>query len=150
MTTRRTSTRIVVAGCALAALVLAGCANTQPGDRNTGRGYTNDVSDLLVKVPALQGDPCRGKQADQLFPSCGRYVTEVANTVSALRTDLPAQSTETNTLQNAVTSYQRSGCDTAGTSPTVDQRNKCPRALAAIGAELDQLSKALDSLPTSR
>jgi hypothetical protein len=136
----------VLAGVAL--VLLAGCANTQPGNGNTGPGYTNNVSDLQVKVPALKGDPCRGSRADQLFPNCGRYVTEVANTIGALRADLPGQSGEITVLQDAVNSYQRGTCDTA-VSPTPTQRTNCPKALATIGTELDRLSQALASLPTS-
>jgi hypothetical protein len=138
--------RLVLAGVALVAL--AGCADTQPGDRNTGPGYTNNVSDLQVKVPALKSDPCRGPRADQLFTTCGRYVTEVANTLGALRADLPGQSGEIAVLQDAVNSYQRASCDTA-TSPSAAQRTDCPKALTSIGTELDRLSQALAGLPTS-
>ena len=134
-------------GAALA-LVLAGCADTQPGDRNPGGGYTNSVADLDVKVPALQADPCRGRQADTLFGDCGRYVTEVANTISALRAELPGQSGEIDTLQAAVTSYQKASCDSSGTSPSAAQRTECPKALTSIGTELDRIDTALASLPT--
>lgn len=138
--------RLVLAGVAL--VLLAGCADAQPGDRNTGPGYTNNVADLQVKVPALKGDPCRGTRADQLFANCGRYVTEVANTIGALRADLPGQAGEIAVLQDAVNSYQRSSCDTA-TSPSAAQRTDCPKALTSIGTELDRISQALASLPTS-
>jgi hypothetical protein len=138
--------RIVLVGVALVSL--AGCADTQPGDRNTGPGYTNNVSDLQIKVPALKGDPCRGARASQLFATCGRYVTEVANTIGALRADLPGQTGEITVLQNAVNSYQQASCDTA-TSPTAAQRVDCPKALTSIGTELDRISQALAGLPTS-
>ena len=137
-----------LAGVALALAGCAGCANTQPGDRNPGPGYTNNVSDLRVKVPALKTDPCRGSRADQLFTNCGRYVTEVANTIGAVRADLPGQTGEVTVLQGAVNSYQRANCDTA-TSPTSAQRTDCPKALRSIGTELDRLGQALASLPTS-
>lgn len=139
---------LVLAALALAGC-LAGCADTQPGDQNPGAGYTNNVSDLDVKIPALQADPCRGKQADSLYGNCGRYVTEVANTIGALRADLPAQSGEIDTLQAAVNSYQKTDCDTVGGTPSTAQRTGCPKALASIGTELDRLSQALASLPTS-
>jgi hypothetical protein len=138
--------RLVLVGVAL--VLLAGCANTQPGDRNTGPGYTNNVSDLQVKVPALKTDPCRGTRADQLFATCGRYVTEVANTIGALRADLPGQAGEITVLQDAVDSYQRASCDTA-TAPTAAQRTDCPKALTSIGTELDRIGQALAALPTS-
>src|SRR5438105_1280612 len=89
----------------LALTALAGCADNQPGDTNNGPGYTDNVADLLVKVPALDGDPCRGKQAGTLFPNCGRYVTEVANTIGALRDNLPNQGAALTALQGAVTRY---------------------------------------------
>ena len=138
--------RLVLVGVAL--VLLAGCADTQPGDRNTGPGYTNNVSDLQVKVPALKSDPCRGTRADQLFPTCGRYVTEVANTIGAMKADLPGQAGEITVLQNAVNTYQQASCDTA-TSPSAAQRTGCPKALTSIGTELDRISQALSSLPTS-
>jgi hypothetical protein len=140
--------RVACALAGVALVLLAGCAATQPGDRNTGPGYTNNVSDLQVKVPALKGDPCRGSHADQLFANCGRYVTEVANTIGALRADLPAQAGEVTVLQDAVNSYQRANCDTAA-APTATQRTGCAKALTTIGTELDRLSQALASLPTS-
>lgn len=140
-------------GVALAALAVAGgvaaCADTQPGDQNPGVGYTNNVSDLLVKIPALQADPCRGSQAPQLFTGCGRYVTEVANTVNALHADVTGHTDAINALATAVHSYQSLSCDTAGTSPSEAQRTTCPAALADIGRDLDQLDSALRTTPTS-
>jgi hypothetical protein len=138
------------AGIALAALAVAGCADTQPGDQNPGVGYTNNVSDLLVKIPALTSDPCRGAQAPQLFPSCGRFVTEVSNTVNALHADVPGQATEINALSTAIHAYQSLSCDSAGNTPTATQNAQCPAALTAIGRDLDQLAHALASVPTNR
>lgn len=134
-------------GAALA-LALAGCADTQPGDQNPGSGYTNSVADLDVKVPALQSDPCRGRQADTLFGDCGRYVTEVSNTIGALRAELPGQAGEIDTLAAAVNDYQKARCDTAGPSPSSAQRAGCPKALTSIGVELDRIDTALAGLPT--
>lgn len=138
------------AGIALAALALAGCADTQPGDQNPGVGYTNNVSDLLVKIPALTSDPCRGSQAAQLYPGCGRYVTEVANTVNALEADVPGQRDEINSLSSAVRTYQSLSCDSAGNSPSATQNTRCPAALTAIGKDLDQLGRSLATMTTSR
>ena len=134
-------------GAALA-LVLAGCADTQPGDQNPGSGYTNSVADLDVKIPAFQSDPCRGRQAGTLFGNCGRYVTEVASTIGALRAELPGQAGEIDALQAAVNDYQKAGCDTAGASPSAAQRAGCPKALTSIGIELDRIDTALAGLPT--
>jgi hypothetical protein len=138
-----------LAGVALAVLVLAGCADAQPGDTNPGSGYTNNVSDLLVKVPALRADPCRGTQADQLFTDCGRYVVEVANTVAALRADVPGQAEQINALSDAVHSFQTLACDSAGNDPSPAQRSGCPQALTSIGNDLDRLGQALATTPTS-
>jgi hypothetical protein len=140
----------VCAGVALAALAIAGCADDQPGDQNPGVGYTNNISDLLVKIPAMQSDPCRGKQVGQLYPNCGRYVTEVANTINALRADVPGQATEINALSTAVNAYQSLSCDSAGSSPSAEQNAKCPAALMAIGRDLDAIGKSLTSMTTSR
>jgi hypothetical protein len=141
---------VACAGIALAVLGVAGCADTQPGDQNPGVGYTNNVSDLLVKIPALTSDPCRGPQADQLFPGCGRYVTEVANTVNALEADVPNQRTEINSLSSAVRTYQSLSCDSAGDSPSATQNQRCPAALTTIGKDLDQLDRVLATMTTSR
>jgi hypothetical protein len=141
--------RLVTLACGLALLALAGCADAQPGDTNPGGGYTNNVSDLLVKIPALRADPCRGKQADQLFTDCGRYVTEVANTVAALRADVPGDADEINSLAGAVSSFQTLACDSAGNAPSPAQRSGCPTALTSIGANLDRLGQTLASTPAS-
>lgn len=141
---------IALAGTALALVAIAGCAGTQPGDKTPSSGYTDEISSLLVKVPALRADPCRGTQATTRFPDCGRFVTEVAGTVPAVRTDLPNQPNATVTLQNAVNSYQRLSCDTAGSTPSAQQKEQCPQALTAIGTQLDHLNQLLDQVPTSR
>lgn len=145
---RRRTGSVVLAGVALAVLAVAGCADAQPGDQNPGAGYTNNVSDLLVKIPALQADPCRGAQAGTLYSDCGRYVTEVANTVNALRADVQGHVAEINALAAGVQRYQSTRCDTITGQPTQAQRSTCPAALTAIGADLDQLSKALSSSPS--
>lgn len=137
-----------VAAAVAIALAVSGCASTQPGDKNPGSGYTNNVTDLVVKIPALVTDPCGGTQADRLFPDCGRFVTEVANTVAALRADLPGQSDAINALSDAVNRYQRAGCDSLDGAPSASQRTTCPSALRAIGSELDKLSSALSTIPT--
>jgi hypothetical protein len=130
-----------VAGIALAVLAVAGCGTAQQGAANTGSGYTNNVSDLLVKIPALVTDPCRTPQAD--YTNCGRYVTEVANTVNALRADVPGHTQQVNSLATAVHTYQSLACDTISGTPTPTQQVKCPAALQVIGKDLDQLGKSL-------
>ncbi len=135
-----------VAGIVLAVLAVAGCADAQPGDQNTGSGYTNNVSDLLVKIPALVTDPCRSPQAD--YTNCGRYVTEVANTVNALRADVPGHTAQVNSLANAVHTYQSMACDTISGKPSQTQQAKCPAALQTIGKDLDQLGKSLAASPS--
>jgi hypothetical protein len=143
------SAAITLAGLVLALLAVAGCADDQPGDQNPGVGYTNNIGDLLVKIPALQADPCRGAQAGQLYGDCGRFVTEVSGTVNALRADVPGHQTLINALAGAVNRYQSMACDTITGKPTATQRTACPAALTAIGADLDQLQKALASAPSS-
>ncbi|HEX3780487.1 MAG TPA: hypothetical protein VHX38_12540 [Pseudonocardiaceae bacterium] len=145
---RRTVSRVVIVGAALTAVLsLAGCADTQPGDVNNGPGYTDSVSDLLVKIPALQGDPCRSTQASQIYQNCGRYVTEVANVVDAVRAELPSQPNLTTNLQNAVNTYQQLRCESVNGNGTANQQKTCPQALKTIGAELDGVDKTLDKLP---
>lgn len=134
------------AGIVLAVLAVAGCADAQPGDQNTGSGYSNNVSDLLVKIPALVSDPCRSPQAD--YTNCGRYVTEVANTVNALRADVPGHTAQVNGLANAVHTYQSLACDTISGKPTATQRAKCPASLSTIGKDLDQLGSSLAASPS--
>jgi hypothetical protein len=103
------------------------------------------VSDLLVKIPALQSDPCRGAQADQLFGDCGRYVTEVANTVAALRADVPGQTDQINGLAAEVNTYQSMACDTISGKPSASQQVACPQALTMIGTDLDRLGRTLSA-----
>jgi hypothetical protein len=145
---RRAVSRVVIASTALAAaLTLAGCADAQPGDVNNGPGYTNSVSDLLVKIPALQGDPCRSTQAGKIYPNCGRYVTEVANVVDAVRAELPNQPDLTSNLQGAVNTYQQLRCETVNGTGSTSQQKSCPQALRTIGSELDGVDKTLSKLP---
>ncbi|HWC83363.1 MAG TPA: hypothetical protein VG756_25695 [Pseudonocardiaceae bacterium] len=139
---------LVVAGL-LGLAALAGCADNQPGDVNNGPGYTDNIADLKVKLPALDSDPCRGKQVTTLYPDCGRYVTEVANTLGAIKGNLAGQSRAIGALQADVSKYQGMGCDTITGTPTASQQSGCPVALTGIGTELDILNKALTSIPTS-
>jgi hypothetical protein len=148
---RRATGRIVTALAGVAfVLVLAGCADDQPGDTNPGAGYTNNVSDLQVKLPALQSDPCRGAQAARNYGNCGRYVTEVANTVAALQADVPAQASQIDALASSVHTYQSMRCDTISGTPSATQRTGCPQALTSIGRDLDVIAKALAGAPASR
>ncbi|HEX5407254.1 MAG TPA: hypothetical protein VFX16_33685 [Pseudonocardiaceae bacterium] len=144
----RRATVTALAGVVLV-LTLAGCADDQPGDQNPGAGYTNNVSDLLVKIPALQSDPCRGAQGQQDYGNCGRYVTEVANTVAALQADVPNQADAINALAASVRTYQSMACDTIPGKPSAAQRTDCPAALTSIGRDLDVIAKALASSPSS-
>lgn len=144
------SVAVSLAGLALALLAVAGCADDQPGDQNPGIGYTNNIADLRVKIPALLSDPCRGAQAGQLYGDCGRFVTEVSGTVNALRADVPGHTALINALAGAVHRYQSLECDTIVGRPTAAQRGTCPAALKSIGADLDQLSSALASAPSGR
>lgn len=145
---RRTASRAVIAGTALAAvLALAGCADAQPGDVNNGPGYTDSISDLLVKIPALQNDPCRGNQATQIYPNCGRYVTEVANVVDAVHAELPSQPNLTTNLQNAVNTYQQLRCETVNGDASSTQTRQCPESLRTIGSELDNVDETLSTIP---
>lgn len=146
---RRTAGRAAIAGTALAAvLALAGCADRQPGDVNNGPGYTDSIADLLVKIPALQNDPCRGTQATTIYPNCGRYVTEVSNVIDAVHAEVPNQPTLTSRLQDSVNSYQRLRCETVNNDATATQAKSCPDALRAIGTELDSVDKTLSTMPT--
>lgn len=141
--------RAMIAGTALAAvLTLAGCADTQPGDVNNGPGYTDSISDLLVKIPALQNDPCRGTQATKIYPNCGRYVTEVSNVVDAVHAELPNRSDLTKGLQNAVNSYQQLRCELVNNDASPAQAKNCPTALRTIGSELDTVDQTLSTLPS--
>lgn len=145
--TSRARRRTMIASGALAAalaaaLSLAGCANTQPGDVNNGPGYTNNINDLSTKVQVYSADPCRSAQSGQLFANCGRFVTEVASTIGTLRSQLP-NNADIGAAQNAVNSFQRLGCDAIGGTPTAAQRTGCPQALLAIGHALDDLNRAL-------
>ena len=146
---RRTAGRAVIAGTALAAvLALAGCADTQPGDVNNGPGYTDSIADLLVKIPALQNDPCRGTQVGRIYPNCGRYVTEVANVVDAVHAELPNQPNLTSNLQGAVNTYQTLRCESVNNDASAAQTKSCPGALRTIGTELDSVDKTLSAMPS--
>lgn len=146
---RAVISHVRIAGIALAAvLTLAGCADTQPGDVNNGPGYTDSIADLLVKIPALQNDPCRSAQATTIYPNCGRYVTEVANVIDAVHAELPSRPNLTTNLQGAVNTYQRLRCETVNNDASPDQAKNCPQALRTIGSELDSVDKTLSTLPS--
>jgi hypothetical protein len=146
---RRTASRAVIAVTALAAvLTVAGCADAQPGDVNNGPGYTDSISDLLVKIPALQNDPCRSTQAAKIYPNCGRYVTEVSNVVDAVHAELPSQPNLTSNLLNAVNTYQQLRCESVNGDASPTQAKNCPTALRTIGTELDSVDSTLGKLPS--
>jgi hypothetical protein len=144
-----TARRALGAGAVLLALALAGCADAQPGDTNNGPGYTENVSDLLVKIPALLGDPCRTGDVGANYPNCGRYVTEVANTANTLMVAAPSETPAANAIQKAVNSYQQLGCETVGPKPSAEQNTQCPQALRTIGSELDTVQKTLSSVASA-
>lgn len=132
------------------ALALAGCADNQPGDVNNGPGYTDNAADLQVKMQAYAADPCRSAQATSLFQNCGRFVTEVAGSVSTIQQDVAASYDGTVTaLQQTVNQYQQLGCDEVNGTATKQQLTDCPAALRQIGADLDKLVPAVEASAAS-
>ena len=145
------SMRVVIAGVVLLTIIagaLGACANTQPGDRTTGPDVALERPDLAVKLQALRGDPCGGARVATIYPGCGRYVTEVANIVGTLRDDLPGEVVTISELNDAVSIYQRLGCETVIGPATSDQATRCPEALTTIGSALNALAGALARQPT--
>lgn len=132
---------------AVAVLALAGCADNQPGDRNTGPGISNEPADLAVKVPALLADPCHTAEAARIFPDCGRFVTEVSNIVSTVESEVPSQSAVATQLQDSTNNYLKLNCGIITGKPTDQQSTQCPAALRSIGTELEDLGKALAAMP---
>jgi hypothetical protein len=136
-----------VAGAVFALAAVAACGQTQTGGPTAG--YTDNVANLQVKVSALRADPCRSTQAPQIFGSCGRYVTEVSNTVVPLHDALPAQATVINAMAAAVHTFQSMTCDTISGQPSATQAAQCPTALTEIGSDLDKIGPLLASAPGS-
>src|SRR5207245_1718171 len=111
--------RIVIVAIVLSTISLAGCADNQPGDTNTGPGVATDVSDLAVKVDALKNDPCLNKNVAQIYTQCGRFVTEVANIIGTFRQEQPQHGSTADALQDSVNAYQQAGCDNVNGSPSL-------------------------------
>ena len=146
-TGRPGTTITVVVGIAVTACAVAGCASGSSGGDESG--YTNNTQNLAVKISALRSDPCRTTRADQLWPDCGRYVTEVAGTIGSLRETTQAPAVDVNAMNGAVHSYQSLACDAVSGQPSAAQRDTCPKALASIGTALDRIGSVLGGLPTS-
>lgn len=134
-----------VAGGALALLAVAGCGSPQTGGPSAG--YTNNVANLQVKISGLRTDPCGTAQAAQIYGNCGRFVTEVSNTVVPLHDALPTQASVIDSMAAAVHTFQSMSCDTITGQPSADQAKQCPQALVQIGTDLTKISPVLASAP---
>ena len=137
--------RMWVTGAALALLAVAGCGTPQNGGPTAG--YTNNVANLQVKISGLRTDPCGTTQAAQIYGNCGRFVTEVSNTIVPLHDALPTQGTVIDSMAAAVHTFQSMSCDTISGQPSAAQAQQCPQALVLIGTDLGKISPALASAP---
>jgi hypothetical protein len=132
--------RLAVAAGMAVLVALAGCGT---GVQAPPRGTPGvDVDALRVKVHALEADQCQRLDPRAVFPDCGRYVTEVAGTVGALRAQLggkPNAADALARLQSGVATYQGRSCEVPG-GPV----EECATALATLRTALAQLG---DTLP---
>ncbi|ALE74744.1 hypothetical protein Ae168Ps1_4471c [Pseudonocardia sp. Ae168_Ps1] len=102
-----------------ALLVLAGCG-TGPATTRTTTGEGTSASDrvgapgldaLRTKFRFFAEDTCFDGDPAQVFPRCGRFVTEIRNVVGQVRRDAPAAAPQADATEAAVDRFT-AGCAT--------------------------------------
>lgn len=136
---------------ALTALVLAGCS-TGPAtisERSSTPTATTDARSadrteaLRTKFAFLEGDPCAQDDPAAAFPRCGRFITEIRNTIPQVRRDAPAAGARAGSTEAALDRFTAAGCEgNPGTLGGGDPA-RCGPALAQVQREVRALATAV-------
>lgn len=130
---------LVAAGCA-ALVVLSGCGAELRGP-SAPAGQTNDDPNVLrSKLGFLQADECFAGDLAEIFPRCGKYITQLDSTSGTvdklLAPKSPRAAEAARELRSGVDGYQRARCDAGNAASSADARQRCPEALGAIKRSL--------------
>jgi hypothetical protein len=133
---------VLAAGAALL-VALTGCSS-EFGGSHIQSGETNeDPSILQTKIKALMVDGCYRGDLQEVYPQCGKFITQLDSTTGSVDQLLAprgrTQAAAAKQLRSGVDSYQQLGCDTPEEG-SADQRTGCPAALSRIHDSLDRLA----------
>ena len=131
----------------VAALVLAGCGGgggvtvSGPPEPTFPPGVVPSagVADLRTKLSSIAQDECARDDPATVYPTCGRFVTEVRASLPAVREQVPAAARTADTVEAGVSRFVSAGCVAAPNSgPSGDPRVFTP-ALAALQDDMRTL-----------
>lgn len=134
-----------------AAAVLVGCGGGQAVEVSgppeptfpPGQVPAATLSDLRTKLASIAQDECARDDPATIYPTCGRFVTEVRAALPAVREQAPAGTAAADAVDAGVGRFLGSGCAAAPNSgPTGDPR-VCSPALATLQADLRTLVGAV-------
>ena len=135
-----------LSGCAMAALLLvSGCSQEFGPQARQPRAAS--LTDVREKIDLIKHDSCFTGNPRDKYPSCGgRYLTELHNAVQGARKE--AEKTPigdrirpaVGAVTASINDFRSSSCDTDAGPP-----EQCGNALRTMNANLDRLSKELES-----
>jgi hypothetical protein len=134
--------KAVLAGMALL-VVLTGCGQEFGGPSTPGGQANEDPGILRTKIHLLTADECFKGNLQDVYPRCGKFITQLDSTTGSVDKLLaPRSKAEANAaqqLRSGVDTYQRLGCDRQA-EPGAPLRRDCPATLRKIHDSLDVLA----------
>lgn len=142
---RSHSVRWLSASAMVGLLLVSGCS--QEFGPQARQQQSTSLTDVREKIDLIKHDSCFTGNPHEKYSSCGgRYLTELNNAVQSARSDAGQTPVGARirplvgTVTASINDFRGSSCDTAAGPP-----EHCANALQTINANLDRLSKELDS-----
>ncbi len=126
------------AGCAASPVT----ASPESAARPPAGTYATSVTALAQKAESIAADSCTTKAAEQVYPSCARYVAEAGNLALAAQSTGAASAPK---VADAVKRFSTTGC-VAAPGVTGPPASTCGAALKDVQTGVRSLKTELTAL----
>ncbi|MDN5915532.1 MAG: hypothetical protein L0I76_10570 [Pseudonocardia sp.] len=134
-----------------AALMVAGCGGSDavqvsgPPTPTFPPGVvpTATLDDTRTKLASIAQDECALDDPATIYPTCGRFVSEVQASLPAVREQAPNATQAADTVQAGIGRFVSSGCVSAANSGPAGDPQICGPALATLQEDLRELVAAV-------
>ena len=134
-----------------AGLALAGCGGgdavevSGPPPPTFARGEVPSATldDLRLKLSSISQDECLRDDPARIYPTCGRFLSELQASLPAVRELAPGATKAADTADGAAQRVVRAGCVNAPNSGPAGAPNVCGPALAVLQDDVRALVAAV-------
>ncbi|MBW0106454.1 hypothetical protein [Pseudonocardia sp. KRD291] len=134
-----------------AALVVAGCGGSDavqvsgPPTPTFPPGVVPSATldDTRTKLSSIAQDECARDDPAAIYPTCGRFVSEVQASLPAVREQAPNATRAADTVQSGIGRFVSGGCVNAANSGPAGDPRTCGPALATLQADVRDLVTAV-------